>query len=657
MSNEVLFRTQLASIMEVLANAAVEEICKLVDEGYAVLHLQMSEYQKENDALKMRLHFMELRAAHESAERASALEIPLDKHMDGAPTLREKSRGTIKESPTVALGSGEDIGVEGLVPVVNEGNPSATFSLKQVGASEVDSLQSEIILIKEETPEEFSEPQTDLKSPARGALDSGAADEAGVATPGLRVSSAERSKQLSVPHRSGVWEVSGLEAVPRLQAENVEDQSRGSAGLGRAVGLDGHAGGLRGLRSLSAAGSEIPGCMPTLTGIEAMDQSHPFCGENSEFHAAHLDLPSVSHKPPGSGVGPSPLAGSDLKAEVTVLDCVKEEATTQHTEWDKEPPAPARVNTQRGHRRETQDAQPEPLNPVSLHSDWLTGQNLAAPANCFNGLGTQDRNLGGSCNFTVRCTKPTLERRFLCNFCGKGFSRQNALDIHRRAHTGEKPFRCAKCGKHFSDSSNLRRHQSIHTRERPFARARVIAQRGHHRGAQEAQPEPLTSSSLPHDWLTGQDLTAVPPAPNPGCMNVIVVQDRNLGGSCDFTAGRHKPTKERRFLCHFCGKGFSSQNALEIHRRVHTGEKPFRCAQCGKRFSDCSNLRRHQSVHSRERPFSCTQCERNFSHHYQLKVHQRVHTGEKPFHCALCGKTFGEQSSLKLHQQRDHAPL
>ncbi|XP_055078707.1 uncharacterized protein LOC117369477 isoform X2 [Periophthalmus magnuspinnatus] len=69
MSSRLAFQTQLASIMEVLANAAVAEICKLVDDDYAVVSLQMSQCQKENKALKRKLHLLELKMARGTAER------------------------------------------------------------------------------------------------------------------------------------------------------------------------------------------------------------------------------------------------------------------------------------------------------------------------------------------------------------------------------------------------------------------------------------------------------------------------------------------------------------------------------------------------------------------------------------------------------------
>ena len=65
MADCVGFQAQIASIIELLANSAVVEICKLVDDGYAALRSQMDQErdksEKENDALRHRLREMELK--------------------------------------------------------------------------------------------------------------------------------------------------------------------------------------------------------------------------------------------------------------------------------------------------------------------------------------------------------------------------------------------------------------------------------------------------------------------------------------------------------------------------------------------------------------------------------------------------------------------
>lgn len=95
MSSRLAFQTQLASIMEVLANAAVAEICKLVDDDYAVVSLQMSQCQRENKALKRKLHLLELKMARGNAERRlreSAMNNSRPRvHVTGGDRLRESA--------------------------------------------------------------------------------------------------------------------------------------------------------------------------------------------------------------------------------------------------------------------------------------------------------------------------------------------------------------------------------------------------------------------------------------------------------------------------------------------------------------------------------------------------------------------------------------
>lgn len=95
------------------------------------------------------------------------------------------------------------------------------------------------------------------------------------------------------------------------------------------------------------------------------------------------------------------------------------------------------------------------------------------------------------------------------------------------------------------------------------------------------------------------------------------------------TVAHRTGTKERLFVCSYCGKAFNRPKKVEIHQRVHTGEKPFSCSTCGKMFSEAGNL----------------------------KKHQRVHTGEKPYSCGMCGKGFAWIRNLKTHQQKSHPDI
>ncbi|KAM9399575.1 uncharacterized protein ACWYII_031685 isoform 2-T2 [Salvelinus alpinus] len=67
----MVFHTQIVSIMEVLANAAVADICKLVDDDYAVFRLEITQSQNESRALRRKLQLLEMKVTRERAERTT----------------------------------------------------------------------------------------------------------------------------------------------------------------------------------------------------------------------------------------------------------------------------------------------------------------------------------------------------------------------------------------------------------------------------------------------------------------------------------------------------------------------------------------------------------------------------------------------------------
>lgn len=59
--------------------------------------------------------------------------------------------------------------------------------------------------------------------------------------------------------------------------------------------------------------------------------------------------------------------------------------------------------------------------------------------------------------------------RFVCNFCSKSFVYQSELKRHELVHTKERAYHCSHCGRSFIRRSHLRRHELLHTnQQRPF---------------------------------------------------------------------------------------------------------------------------------------------------------------------------------------------
>ncbi|XP_023667944.2 uncharacterized protein [Paramormyrops kingsleyae] len=234
----------------------------------------------------------------------------------------------------------------------------------------------------------------------------------------------------------------------------------------------------------------------------------------------------------------------------------------------------------------------------------------------------------------------SVEKPFSCTYCGKGFAVKHSLTVHQRIHTGEKPYSCVTCGKTFSQASHRKMHSRVHTGEKPFTCDICGKSFGDTRGLKEHQ--------VVH---TGEKAYKCEKCGK--CFSLAVNLRRH----------HRIHTGEKPYSCDICGKCFSQASNVKAHKRIHsdqksyTGEKsyyedkPYSCSKCEKSFSHPNGLKTHQLTHTGEKPFSCTVCEKSFRCLYSLKTHQRFHTGEKPYSCVKCGKCFGQTSALLSHQR------
>ncbi|KAE8301107.1 hypothetical protein D5F01_LYC01266 [Larimichthys crocea] len=411
MAASVDLHAQLASIMEVLANAAVTEICQLVDEGFAELRVEISRSQRENLALKSRLRQMEVRAGQVTCSRRGH-----HPREDAAIVTKRKVESSTQESRSQPV-------------VVTE-----------------QQVEPEVVLVKKERLEEeltgcsvLEDHPTALNSSSRRPL-SVKAELSRVSASGRCEEEEEEEEEdftgPEVQQEEGVAEASTLD----LYSQPADWSHRGS--------------GPNGAREMTEKvvvdGSDCLSAESSSSGVEAALDSELKLEASVCEHSAELDSSSVDDL----------FSSPEVARSLTALH--------KHSTGTEEPLSSSSFPFMSSFGSSSMS---DCLTSSSISSASLDSRGRSFPCSTQRVFSCQQcsRLFSTSRDLMVHQCSHAGERIYQCHLCKKFFKHRHQLKTHQWVHTGEKLYSCAQCGKRFSQSSHINRHMSVHTGEKRYS--------------------------------------------------------------------------------------------------------------------------------------------------------------------------------------------
>nr|XP_061801744.1 zinc finger and BTB domain-containing protein 16-A isoform X2 [Nerophis lumbriciformis] len=221
-----------------------------------------------------------------------------------------------------------------------------------------------------------------------------------------------------------------------------------------------------------------------------------------------------------------------------------------------------------------------------------------------------------------------------CNVCGAELPDNEAVEQHRKMHSGMKTYGCELCGKSFLDSLRLRMHLLSHSGSDMAIFCLLCGKRFQ---TQTALQQHMEVHAGVRSYICSECNRTFPSH---------TALKRHLRSH---TAGDHP------YECEFCGSCFRDESTLKGHKRIHTGEKPYECNGCGKKFSLKHQLETHYRVHTGEKPFECKLCHQRSRDYSAMIKHLRTHNGASPYQCTICLEYCPSLSAMQKHM-KGHKP-
>lgn len=430
---------QLAIIMGALTKAALAEICEVVDEGYAVLHLEISKRHKENEDLKKKLHLIESIIARGNASSQAS-----NVTLAAADAVSSSRDGICSKQRQNNTGNNED----------GKKTAGDVFLLEREEFPDV-------VLIKDEDSDNESHDK-DAKATRAGGT-------------GLAVANSmprEGGSPAHFRHKIRSW--SGNDTEGNLQSDLSKkttkqtfkrSASKISLGNRKIMGSP---------YTLHASNNE-PGCSGQLEDDQmAMVESVRSYSSEGDTDVL-LVHPDHSDGPPVSDIINSSQAYFEAHSDDIIDSQPNKLELDLCSAWPKQRKSDAAFA--QFHQSENSEHEAFGLKLISVSGATTTHCSLSSEINPgmdfdgsdFNAFSVYDDPSNRPQHGELPTSANSKGKRFICPLCNKHFATSQNLDVHMRIHTGERPFSCAQCGKRFTQSAHLKSHLNVHTGERPYA--------------------------------------------------------------------------------------------------------------------------------------------------------------------------------------------
>ena len=284
------------------------------------------------------------------------------------------------------------------------------------------------------------------------------------------------------------------------------------------------------------------------------------------------------------------------------------------------------------------------LHLMSMHGEHQIGQHYKTKNKCTK-CRSVFLNQKRFQKHVMTCNKKTKDIKMLkCNHCDEDFKLFHGLckhmlvhhqDVYGNVKNNPSELKCEKCNETLDNSEEFHKHMlRFHVRQCPFCLESFenVLDMGRH---------------LENNHTSTINFYA--------CYTCELM----LKGGPSKKQHMTDSICSEKYQCLNCGKNFSNQNNLWIHKQI-CGKAAYICDQCPKSYSNEGNLKLHIS-HEHEgmgKSVICSICSRGFNTKYQLETHnQRVHEKITNYQCEQCDKKFFIPYELARHIRKEHEKI